>query len=200
MTRAEKYIALMLFAGAVSLPALSQPSAVQPQHARTTVPGKAVPLPHLYYHFLMLQSFLDTKAAALVAQGQDGSSVKADLQKKMAFSDAEYAPVYEVADQLAAQLAPLNAQAKGMAASIQSQKQFGIVPSGAPEADPSHLKALSAERQADIDAAVGSLTEGLTTKNKQRLDDFLVVFFAPKTLTVHTPPAAGQAASTGVQK
>lgn len=204
MTRAEKYIVLSLLAAtALCRPAVSQPSAIQPMHPQTISPGQAkgVPLPHLYYHFLMLQSFLDNKGAALDAQGKNGNFVRADLQKKVGFSDAKYAPIYSSADRLASEVAPLDAQAKAIGESLRSQRQFGIVPSGSPAPDLSQLKALAAERQADIDAEIASLTAALSTKDKEKLDDFLVVFFAPKTLSVHRPAAAGQAGSTtGVQK
>lgn len=203
MTTAEKYIALVLFAGTlICRPAVSQPSAIQPQHPfGVSGPGNAVPLPHLYYHFLMLQNFLDTKAAALDAKGQDGNFVREDLQKKMGFSDADYAPIYDSAGRLASEIAPLDTQAKAIGDAIRSQRKFGMVPSGSPQPDLERLKALGAERQADINAEIAGLTQSLSAKNKEKLDQFLVVFFAPKTLSIHTPSAASQAVSTtGVQK
>jgi hypothetical protein len=77
---------------------------------------------------------------------------------------------------------------------------MGFVPSGGASPDLSKLKALSAEREADINAEIANLTHSLSPKKKEEFDQFLVEFFAPKTLSVHTPPAAGQTGSAEVQK
>jgi len=134
MTRAENYIVLFFIAvTAMFRPAMGQPSLIQPHFARpmaTPGPAKGVPLTHLYFHFLLLQNFLDTKAASLDALGQDGNFVRADLQKKIGFSDAEYAPIHESARRFAWELNPLEGQVKDINDAIAHNGRCRASPSG----------------------------------------------------------------------
>lgn len=205
MTTAEKHIALSLFAGMLlTSPAFSQPNAVQPQFVKpsaTPGPAKGVPLTHLYYHFLLLQNYLDTKAASLDAQGQNGNFVRADLQKKMGFSDTDYAPIHDSAGRFASELGQLETQVKAINETVRAERKMEGVSFGTPPPPNDELKTLRLQRDADLDAEIASLTQNLSAKNKEKLEQFLVVFFAPKNLSVHIPAAAGQAASsTEVQK
>ncbi len=85
--------ALLLLMGVLANPATtkSQQLPGQPPAPGTFQP-KPIPLPHLYWHFLVYQNHLDTTAAAHESQGKDGQWLRAYLQKKLAFSDSEFAP------------------------------------------------------------------------------------------------------------
>jgi len=146
-----------------------------------------VSLPHLYWHFLVYQNHLDTVAAAQSAQGQDGSWLSGDLQRRMGFSDADFAPIRASSVRLSSELQALAAQATA------------IQTAGASSSNSAQLKALATQREADINAEIASLKQALSPAKITAFETFITQFFAPKTLTYQITPASGQAAPAAVQ-
>lgn len=154
--------------------ALAQSTQTQP--AASSQP-KPVSLPHLYWHFLIHQSRLDAAAAALQAKGKNGSALRNDLQKRLGFSDADYAPIRTASQRLASELQPIDQQLKSLQAS----------PSNAAQ-----LQTLIAQREAYINNEVYNLSIELSPQNKASMEAFMAQFFAPKQLAARVPGSAAQ--------
>jgi hypothetical protein len=75
--------------------------------------GQQVPptLPHLYWHFLMVQNRLDQLAAKWDQEGKDGSMVRSRFQQRLGFTDAQFALVRSTAQRLESELKTVDAQA-----------------------------------------------------------------------------------------
>jgi hypothetical protein len=186
------YTFLFLLVGIVlcSLPfqAAGQLIAGQPQNSTpATTQHKPVPLPHLYWHFLVYVNVLDTKAAELEAQGKDGSQLRNDLQTRTQLTDAEFTPVREASRRLSTEIKALNAQATAGNAT------------GGTRPNPDTLRALATQREADINAEIAYLTQSLSPQKKASLDAFITQFFAPKQLSIKIP-APVQPAPAAVQQ
>jgi hypothetical protein len=137
-----------------------------------------VSLAHLYWHFLVYQHHLDQAAAERQKQGQDGTWLRDYLQKKLGFTDAEFAPIRTSADKLSAEIQDLNSKALTIAAADREARRKGLV---APDAAPpghEQLKALTAEREADINAEIEGLDQALSQKNADALRTFLTQRFS----------------------
>ena len=157
---------------------------LQPQPViRNHVSGKPVPLAHLYWHFLIYQNMLDTKADALDVQGKDGSRLRAHMQNRLNFSDAEFASIRTSAKHLTAQLASLDAQAKA------------IHDAGSSPANAKQLHDLSVQREMYINAEIVSLKQSLPPDKITMFETFITQFFAPKNVTVQVTPSAQPAPS-----
>jgi hypothetical protein len=172
-----KLAALLVALCAFSLQASGQAAQNQPPAASQLQP---LPLPHLYWHFLIHQSELDALAAKLTAQGKDGQAVGNDLQTRLGFSDADYAPVRTSSQRLAAELQPIQAQLKLLYGSASNASQ---------------IQALIAQRETYIDNEVYNLSTELSAANKSALEAFMTAFFAPKNISASIPAASnGKAA------
>jgi hypothetical protein len=158
-------LGLLLFLCVSTHPAIGQQVQNQP-NALSQV--KPVSLPHLYWHFLIHQSELDALAAKLNANGKNGQVLRNDLQTRLGFSDADFAPIRTASQQLAAELQPIEAQLKALQG---------------PAWDPTRVRDLIAQREADIDNVVYDLSIELTPKNKAALENFMTSFFAPKNVS-----------------
>jgi hypothetical protein len=177
----------MLLALALPYPAVGQPTP-QPPHTSTGFSQPTpLPLAHLYWHFLVYQNAIDTNAAALEAQGQDGSSLRNHLQARMGFSDADFAPIRASSLRLSSELKALDGQASAIRAS-------GISPANAVQ-----LRALAAQREANINAEIASLRQALSQERITAFETFITQFFAPKSLTVQIASPSGQATPAAVQ-
>ena|SRR5208337_563033 len=142
---------------------------------------KPVSLPHLYWHFLIHQNDLDNMATKLEAKGRDGNPLRNDLQTRLGFSDADFAPVRTSSQRLASEMSELNEQMKALQPS----------PSNAPQ-----FKALLAQRESFINNEVYSLSLELSPQNKATLEKFMAQFFAPRQITVHAPPTGASEGRT----
>lgn len=130
---------------------------------------KPLSVPHLYWHFLIHQSELDAYAAKLTAEGYNGKALRDDMQIRLGFSDADYAPIRTSSQQLASELQPIEAQLQSLMKS--------------PFWSPSQVQPLIAQREADINNVVYNLSNKLSAKNKAALESFMRSFFAPKAVS-----------------
>jgi hypothetical protein len=169
-------LGFLLLLCASAHPAIGQQTQSQPNAPAQLKP---VSLPHLYWHFLIHQSELDALAAKLTAKGQDGQALRNDMQTRLGFSDADYAPVRTASQQLASELQPVEAQLNALQGSAWN---------------PSQVQALIAQREADINNVVYNLSIELSAQNKVALESFMTGFFAPKNVSTAVAPASS---STG---
>ncbi len=163
-------------------PAIGQSTQTQ---ANTPSQPKPVSLPHLYWHFLIHQNDLDNMAAKLQAKGRDGDALRSDLQIRLGFSNADYAPIRTSSQRLASELKPINDQLRSLAHT---------------PANASQVRKLIAERDMYIENEASILSVELSPQNKAALEKFMAQFFAPKQLTFNIPASAGQTAGSGVSK
>lgn len=142
---------------------------------------RPVSLPHLYWHFLIYQSVLDSKAAELEAQGKDGKSLRKDLQMRMGFSDSDFAPVRASSIRLSTELKVLDAQAATVRVA------------GRSPANTAKLKTLAAQRETYINAEISALKRALPPERIAVFEAFITQFFAPKPLRVKITTTSGPA-------
>jgi len=157
-----------------------------PARPATAAQLKPVSLAHCYWHFLMYQNYLDVKAAEQTTQRRASGLTGTHLQIKLGLTDAEFAPIRTSSKRLAAEVNALN----GKAAAIVAAK---TPTSGA------QLRALTAEREADINAEVMYLRGALGPAKTAAFEAFITQMFSPKTVGVRLtapPPTSG---ATGVQ-
>jgi hypothetical protein len=173
-TLLPKYLVLLLMLGASAPLTIGQQMQSQP-NAITKL--KPVSLSHLYWHFLIHQSKLDAFAAKLDAEGRGGDAIRNDLQRRLGFTDAEYAPIRASSKRLAAELKPIEAKLRSL------QGHAG---------NSSQAMTLIAEREIYIDKEINTLSTELSPQNKAKLEKFMTQFFAPKNIS-----AAFAAASNG---
>lgn len=171
-------VLVLLFLPCTSMhQAIGQQSQSQPGTASQLQP---VPLPHLYWHFLIHQNDLDAFAAKLTAQDQNGLALRNDLQIKLRFSDADYAPIRTASQRLAAELEPIEEQLRSLRNSPESANQ---------------AQALIAQRESYINNEVYNLSIELSAQNKVSLEKFMAAFFAPNNISSAAPEASsGKAA------
>jgi hypothetical protein len=148
----------------------------QTQPRRGTAQLKPLSLSHLYWHFLVYQNHLDTKAAERNSQGQDGSVLRDFLQKKSGLSDADYAPVRASSVRLTAKVKHLDAQAKVIRTSESPSKS-------------DQLKALNDQRETAINSEIAFLKQNLSPDKIKAFEAFLTQFFSP-TKSLNPPPFA----------
>jgi outer membrane murein-binding lipoprotein Lpp len=156
------------------------------------MPSQLKPLSRsqLYWAFLSYQNHLDKLAADDQAKGKDGSWLRNDLQKRLGFSDQDYAPIRTSAQRLTSKVQVLAEKAKQIRAAGSS--------SGSTQAQA--LSGLTKQRHEYIGNEINSLIQALSPQNKAALEAFMTQFFSPKNLTFSAPPSVGQSAGTAVQK
>jgi hypothetical protein len=176
-------------------PAIGQSTSVQQQlPGRTIIQIRPVSLSHLYWHFLVYQNHLDTKAADLGAHGKDGSGLRNLLQKKAGLSDTEYAPIRISSVRLTANVKDLDKQA------------VAIHTAGASSSSRDQLKVLTVQREAAINSEISFLKQNLPPDKIKTFEAFLTQFFSPAnavprpTLVTGKPAANGNPAPAAVQK
>jgi len=189
MAKESLYIALsrlrmvMLLLTCVSLHQAAGHTQTAQQPSGAPSQPMQVSLAHLYWHFLIYQNYLDTVAANQPAQ----SWLRNDLQAKMQFSDADFAPIRTSSRRLSANVKVLDAQAAAIhLAGVTSNSR-------------NQLKALTGQREAAINAEIAYLAIALSTQNKARLEAFLVQFFSPNNAVRRQSPSTGQTAPAAVQ-
>jgi hypothetical protein len=146
-------------------------------------------LPHLYWHFLVLQHYLDTKAVAQEVEGKDGGSLRKRLQTSLGWSDADYAPIRTSSMRLTSEVTSLDQQA------------LAIRAAGTSASSHDQLKALTAQREADINAEISYLAQTLPSDKKKTFEAFLTRFLSPANASPGPPssPPSGHSAPAGVQ-
>lgn len=147
---------------------------VSAQPASTAQP---VPLTTLYWFFLSYQQQLDNQAAQLEAKGKGGTWLRNSLQKRLQFSDSDFAQIRNSAHTLVQQVAALDAQAVTIRAA-------GTSPTRA------QLAELTIQRRSAINGVMENLAKELSPGKKAALDTFLPRFFhvavAPSTTALST--------------
>ena len=141
---------------------------------------------NMYWNFLQYQSELDRKSAELEAKGEDGSRVRGEYQRALGFTDAEFSPIRDTADRLAAQLKELSAQSSAITCVPQSDPEHSASrPSPAerterrkrieqlsPE-DKEKLRQLADQRKSAVQEAVAGLRAALGPDLVARTDEFV---------------------------
>jgi hypothetical protein len=175
-------------------PAQGQVAPAQPQQPPRG-PSQIRPesLEHLYWHFLVLQNYLDTKSVELESNGKDGRGLRNNLQKQLGWSDADYALIRTSSVRLTAQLKDLDAQAAAIKSADMSSSSH------------EQLKALTVQRETSIHSEITFLRHNLSPDKIREFEFFLIQFFAPKPVSPRPPlpakPAVtGQPAPAAVQK
>jgi hypothetical protein len=194
MARILQYISIstllvfMLTTCALPHPAMGQATTTQQQQPSNTPSYfRPVPLAHLYWHFLVLQNFLDTKAAEQKSRGKDGSGLRNQLQKKVRLSDADFAPIRTSSARLTVKVKDLDAQA------------VAIQKTGASPSNRDRLKALTVQRETDINAEISYLKKNMSPEQIKSFEAFLTQFFSPTNAVPRPPVATGQPAPAAVK-
>jgi hypothetical protein len=175
-------LGLLFMLGASAHPAIGQQAQSQPN---APAQPKAVPLPHLYWHFLIHQNDLDNMAAQFQAKGRNGNPLRNDLQTRLGFSDSDYAPIRTSSQRLASELKPLDAQLKALPRTAANVGQ---------------TQAVITQRETYINNEIYNLSLELSPQNKAALENFMAQFFAPKQLTFQSPAAAQNPAGMAVKQ
>jgi hypothetical protein len=138
----------------------------------------AVPVSHLYWHFLILQNHLDRVAAVREQSGQDGSAFRSYYQNKLGFSDTEFVPVRESAQRLEPALKTIDAEVKAVIdADHARHPRLLASPKDLPPVPPELLE-LQRKREQAIEYEVQSLKAALGKQQAAKLETFLTQEFA----------------------
>jgi len=162
--------------------------AQQLQPASKPAQPRTASLAHLYWHFLAYQNHLDTTAESLGAQGKDSSLMHNHLQKKLGFSDSDYAPIRISSVRLTAKVKDLDTQA----ATIRT--------AGASSSNHDQLRVLTVQREEDINSEIAYLKQNLSPDKIKAFEAFLTQFFSPNNAVPRPSTPAGQQAPAAVQK
>ena len=163
----------------------------QPSNATSQI--RPISLEHLYWHFLTLQNYLDTKSVELESNGKDGRGLRNNLQKQLGWSNEDYAFIRTSSVRLTAKLKDLDAKAAAIkSADISSSSH-------------EQLKALTVQRETSINSEITFLRHNLSPDKIRAFEFFLIQFFAPKPVSPRPPSPAkpavtGQPAPAAVQK
>lgn len=193
MTKKLLYGSISAFLSIVSLlstfqyPAMAQ-SALRPQQTHLRRAAQPVSLAHLYWHFLEYQNHLDTRAAAISAEGKNGSGMRHILQRNLGFSDANFASIRASSVRLTAKVKALDRRAAVIRAGDPSSSNLR------------QLKALTIERETDINVEISSLKQNLSPAKIAALEAFLTNFFSPNNAVSRPLSPATASASTVVDK
>jgi hypothetical protein len=193
MARKSQYMSLSTILGSmltictVLHPALGQ-SALAQQPTQNSA-RRPIPMSHLYWHFLMYQNHLDSKGASgETTKGQDQGGMGSYAQKRLGFSDADFAPIRSSSVRLTAEVKALDERATATRAVGTPSENYG------------QLKALTAEREADINSEISYLKQTLSPDKVMRFEAFLNRLYSP-TNGAHPPSSSTtQKAPAAVQK
>ena len=154
------------------------------QSTTRTKPGP-VPLPLLYRHFFAYQNHLDRAASTLDKQGKNGAGLRDHFQKKLEFTDEQFALVRDTALRLESELQKVDAKAKAIIDSTRAAFPHATMsqPETLPPVPP-ELTKLQEERNALIEHETTSLKDQLGAEASAKLDSFLQKEFS-QTVTTH---------------
>jgi hypothetical protein len=174
--------------------------------AHQAAPAKPVSLPHLYWHFLIYQQHLEDAATAREKQGQNAEWLRNYVQKKLAFTDDEYAPIRASASRLSAEILAMNGQAKTIISADRSAKRQGLIAADAAPPGLEKLKALTNQREGAIQAEIDSINKSLPPSKQVALQKFLTDQFSQNVIATKVDltkrsarPFAGKNKSASVQ-
>jgi hypothetical protein len=137
-----------------------------------------VPVPHLYWHFLILQNHLDRVAAAHEQRGEDGSALRIYYQKRIGFTDSQFAKVREAALRLEPELKAIDAEVTAVIDADHARHPRMLAsPKDLPPVPP-ELTELQRKREQTIEYEVGSLKLALGARQTAKLGTFLTQEFA----------------------
>jgi hypothetical protein len=152
---------------------------------------EAVPLPTLYRHFLAYQTHLDRAGAALDQRGEHGSELRDHFQRKLGFTDEEFAPVRTTALRLEAELADHDSKLKAAIDAARAQHPKTLrSPSELPPVPPELLQ-MQKERDTLIQNELDQLNRALGPNRAAKLQSLIQNDFAPNVTvqTVHPAPS-----------
>jgi len=180
----------MLTVSGLLHPIMGQPMPPQMQQLINNRPSQMRPLslPHLYWHFLVYVNHLDTKSLEVDAKGKNGKLMRSYLQKRLGFSDAEFAPIRTSSVRLTAEVKDLDAKA------VELHK------AGLSSSNLDQLKALTIQRESDIYSEMSYLKQTLPPDKIRAFEAFLTQFFSPANASPGPPSITGNQAPAGVQK
>lgn len=193
--------AFTLFSTCASAQTNTSPIAAQtPANGSSVGHGRAVPLEHLYWHFLEYQLYLDKKADDLPPSSPDVQMLRTHYQTRLGFDNAQYSLIRGAAQTMSARLKQIDDQAKLIIDDLHHNYPPGKVLTLPPP--PPELAQLQAQREAIISETVVDLKTQLGTKASTAMDDFLHKDFAPtitfKPMHASGPPKRPQAPQSQV--
>lgn len=149
-----------------------------PASSSNAVQPIAVPLSHLYWHFLILQNHLDRVAAVHEQQGEDGSALRNYYQKRLGFTDVQFVPVRDAGLRLEPQLKAIDAEVKAIIDADHARHPRVLAsPKDLPPVPP-ELAELQRKREQTIEHEVQSLKLALGAQRTTKLETFLTQEFA----------------------
>jgi oligoendopeptidase F len=194
----RKVALILVFLSAISLDR-TMGQDLSPQVARHSevYQSKPVPLPHLYWHFLIYQHQLDQLAIEHEKHGKDGGWLHSYLQNKLSITDDEFQPIRESADRLDSAIASLNTKAKADVAAYNAARSK----EGTSSPDAHHyrhkLKELTAQREAAINKEIDTLNTTLSPEAAQKLQNYIQNTFSKNVSIAHVNAAQGEGLSFG---
>jgi hypothetical protein len=146
--------------------------------------AKRAPEPHLYWHFLLYQNYLDRQAAVREKQGKDGQWLRNHFQERLHFTDAQFAIVRQEGLRLETELNAIAAQVKPIIAQDRAWIKLHGRSVGPP---PGHhqVQELRKQREAIIQDEVAKLNQALGAETAAKFQAFIDTEWAPD-VTVRT--------------
>lgn len=183
------------------------------QSVKPIVPAEqkvSASLPHLYWHFLMVQNHLDRTAATREQQGRDGKWLSNHFQKQLGFTDAQFAPVRSAALHLEPALEDIRSKVKTIVQDSRVRAGLGPQPlgssllqgspvsaaiprspdaiSGPTQPMRAQLRQLQQQHEDAIVQEVANLKQALGPELAARLDQYLETDFARNVTVTHVHP------------
>jgi hypothetical protein len=177
--RMSKLLVGMMFT--LSIPATAHSVAQEqptpaPQVAKTI---KLASLEHQYWHLLRWQNHLDKVAAEHEKQGKDGTWLSNYIQKKLNFTDDEFAPIRASAQRLEPKTDAIQARSEAVMKADRALRAKGqLVRTDASPGQP-QLQALSQERESAISDEIETLNRDLGPANAAKFKSFVEQQYAP---------------------
>jgi hypothetical protein len=149
-----------------------------PQVARTI---KLASLEHQYWHLLRWQNHLDKVAAEHEKQGKDGTWLRNYIQKKLNFTDEEFAPIRESAQHLEPKTDAIQAKSEVVMKADRALRAKGQLARTNASPGLPQLRALSQERESAIAEEIETLNRDLGPVNAAKFKSFVELQYAPPT-------------------
>ncbi|HXE07693.1 MAG TPA: hypothetical protein VN612_07345 [Acidobacteriaceae bacterium] len=172
---------------AVAIASFSVTANAQPPQPGVSIPRRTAPLEHLYWYFLLYQNHLDTKAAELVSEGKDPGTLHTRMEKRLGWSDADFAPVHTSAARLASEAQQLRAQQRDIASTDIATRA-------------AQSKALGQQRSAYIASEIAYLKTNLSPTQFTTFEAFLYELFKQPGIPGAGPAIGFQIKPSEVQK
>jgi hypothetical protein len=160
----------------------------------------AMPLSHLYWHFLQYQHHLNEKAEELEKQGQPGDTVRSLMQSQLKMSDVQFASMHKASDRLSASMSEWNARVEHLRSLyIQSRPSKDMPLTSVQQQLHDQLKQMNDEREAILTEQMNSLDNELSTVDRAAFRDFLTKQIASRVVTSRSlSPSSSSAGSNQV--